>query len=168
MRLYELWPARLIFESARASTTQGQGWDEVPVKLVEGIMLHGPIPDPGRGGDAASSGYCLSPSQLSWWGTRSGPLCGWASYLGAGGDDRPKCASCAVSESGWAGGSRWGVSVRRVRHSWMVNATFQKRPAFRNVFACLAARCSRVVGLPMVAASTISLGKAAAPKKDRR
>ena len=38
----------LIFESARASTTQGQGWDEVPVKLVEGNYAARPDPGPGR------------------------------------------------------------------------------------------------------------------------
>src|SRR3954452_20176428 len=46
VRLYELWRARLIFESARASTTQGQGWDEVPVKLVEGNYAARPDPGP--------------------------------------------------------------------------------------------------------------------------
>ena len=120
---------------------------------------------PAESGDAASSGYCLSSSQLSWWGTRSGPLCGWASYLGADGDDRPKCASCAVRKAGrrsLAGEFLDGeCDIRSCNGGWLT-------PSFRNVLhSAMSAGCSRVVGLPMVAASTISLGKAAAPKKDR-
>jgi hypothetical protein len=52
-----------------------------------------------------------------------------------------------------------GSDIRSCNGGWLT-------PPFRNVLhSAMSAGCSRVVGLPMVAASTISLGKAAAPEK---